>query len=272
MQRFDNTRLPDGNELSRILDTEAERAVPLANEAVHFVDFTPVIRLLDHLSLSSDLFTNDHLDIHEVLRVGALVLDDLIQGIPKNLNDPHLVDLLRETYGYLSEEDPLEQSDVLFIFGSKTQLRVEKGLALHEKDIGRLIVVSGGNPFYAGVTETTEARNYQDYLVLNGVPASKIVVEDESITIPDNVRRSLNLLDDLGQTFNSITLVNSPYSQRRGWATFKKYLSSSVRVLRVNSKTAPEYQIDHWYEQEATLRIVLNEYVKMRAAVVNNNA
>jgi hypothetical protein len=72
--------------------------------------------------------------------------------------------------------------------------------------------------------------------------------------------------------YQSIILVNSSYTQRRGWAIIKKHLPDSVRLYRVNSGTGEQYTRENWYKQENTLRVVLNEFIKMRASVVYNTA
>ncbi|MDX2776606.1 YdcF family protein [Streptomyces caniscabiei] len=117
-----------------------------------------------------------------------------------------------------------------------------------------------------------EAKRYKDILIALGVPAQAVITEDKSITIPDNVRHSLTLLKERQIHFDSITIVNSPYAQRRGWAILKKRLPQHVKVYRVNSDCADIYKKENWYKQEETLRVVLNEFVKMRASVVYNTA
>jgi uncharacterized SAM-binding protein YcdF (DUF218 family) len=179
--------------------------------------------------------------------------------------------LFDSAYEYLSEEDNLQASDFIFVFGAKTPLRAEKAAELYKKGLGENVVVSGGSPFYQP-DEEVGADRYRRILVENGVPQGQIISENRSITMPDNVRSSLNLLDNYGINPRSMILVNSPYAQRRGWSIMKKYLPGSVSLYRVNSDVDQELSKDQWYKQEKSLRVVLNEFIKMRAGVVSNTA
>lgn len=271
MTRSNNAHLPNADELSSILETEAVREVPISNQSVHFADFTAIIRLLDHFTIADDLFTNDQLDIHQAVKQGDALIAQLVTRILAQDND-NTQQLLADMYDYLAEEDTLQPSDMLFVFGSKTPLRAEKAAELYKAELGKKIMISGGNPIYASADAQSEASLYKQLLIEKGISAGAIITEQASITVPDNVRSSLNLLDTLNIHPTSIVLVNSPYSQRRGWAIFKKFLDQSVTLYRVNSACGPEYQKENWYKQEHTVRVVLNEYIKMRASVLYNNA
>lgn len=271
MSRRDNTLLPADDELHSILSLEAERTPPHGKMTVHYPDFKAIIKLLEAYGLPTILFSDDTLDIHQVVQRGAKLIDVAVQHILHNLPCSEHVELLNGLYDYLSEEDRPHRSDLIFVFGAKTELRPLKAAELYGQGLAKKILVSGGASIYAS-NATTEAERYKELLISAGVAASDIVVEDKSITLPDNVRRSLNLCDAISLKPQSLILVNSPYAQRRGWCIFKKYLPDSISLYRVNAATAPRYQKDQWYLQEDSLRVVLNEYIKMRASVVYNSA
>lgn len=270
--RSDNAALPSPSELSSILETEVDRAVPTDKLNTHYPEFRSIIDLFQHLGEPTDLFTDDLLDIHEAVGRAREILDDVVAKLLTSKPDAATVELLNAVYDYLSQADEPQPSDLIFVFGAKTPLRAEKALELYRAGIAPTIIVSGGSPIYADNVQESEAATYRNFLVESGVPMSAIIVEDGSITVPDNVRRSLNLLDDLKLSFSRMTLVNSPYSQRRGWAIFRKHLPDSVQLYRVNSGTGEIYSRDNWCNQEVSLRVVLNEYMKMRASVVYNTA
>jgi uncharacterized SAM-binding protein YcdF (DUF218 family) len=181
------------------------------------------------------------------------------------------VTLLHAAYAYLSAQDPPAKSDLIFVFGSGTPYRALKAAELYHSAIAPLIMVSGRGPIYSH-DPTTEASRYRAILVENGVPKTAIITEDKAITIFDNVCRSLNILDERGLSPTHITLVNSPYSQRRGWAVFNKHVPMNVHLHRVNSDSSPAYAADQWYRQERTLRVVLSEFIKLRASEMYNTA
>jgi DUF218 domain len=268
ISRTNNQDLPDSLELTHILDVEADRPLPAGKFDVHYPEFYTIIDFLEAIEVEPELFTSQR-DIHSVVELGKVLLDEVSLKVFKESAslDPTL---LNNMWDYLSEEDELSECDTVFVFGSKTPLRAVKAAEVFVKSGARRIVVSGGGPIYSQDKSVSEAENYKKILLVNNVPEDMIILETQAITVPDNVRRSLNLLDELGIEPKGIALVNSPYSQRRGWAIYKKYLPDDVSLARINCESA--ITRDNWFKSEDTFRIVLNEFVKMRASVVHNTA
>lgn len=270
MQRSDNYTLPNDNELSKILLTEDNREVPSENLDIHFPDFYSAKKLLHVLNVESNFFDDNHNDIHNAVNAGVLLLDKLVTTALAGQASA-LKPYFDEVYDYLSEEDVPNKSDLIFIFGSKTPLRPLRAAELYHEHLADRVMVSGKHAIYAKEKQT-EASLYAHILRANGIANEYIIKEENSITVPDNVRSSLNLLDRKNIAVKSIILVNSPYSQRRGWTVFKKYLPSHIQIYRVNSDCATEYKKENWYKNEHTMRVVLNEFIKMKASVVYNSA
>lgn len=269
--RFDRSILPDSAELARILEKESKRTVPEENQDIHFPQFDTAVKIFEHYGVSPEVFTDLSLKIGEVLTEGKKLLDELVQKILANPIDKDEIALFDAAYSYLSEEDIPQTSDMIFVFGAKTPLRAEKALELYRSKLAGKVMVSGGSPFYQP-DEEAGADRYKGILVSGGVPQEDIISENRSITMPDNVRSSLNLLDTLGTKPESMILVNSPYAQRRGWSLMRKYLPKSVVLQRVNAGVDLELSKDEWYKTENSLRVVLNEFIKMRSVVASNKA
>ena len=272
MKRSDNTRLPDHDELSEILEREEYRAVAAGKEDIHYPEFSTLVALLEKLDLPSSLFTEDVSSIHEAVAQGDLLLGQVISKLTGKELDDQTQGLLDDCYAYLAEEDTPQPSDLIFVFGGKTPSRPEVAAKLFHQGLAAEIWMSGGNAIYAQDITIPEAEIYAGIAVGLGVPEDAISIERTSITVPDNVRVTLNRLDEAGRDIKSLIIVNSPYTQRRGWAVFKKHLADDVEVYRVNCSTKPEFSRDNWYKQENTLRVILNEFMKMRASVVYNTA
>ena len=272
MRRIDNTRLPGHDELSEILEREEYRPVAPGKENVHYPEFSTIIALLGSLNLSTELFTKDVASIHEAVSKGELLLGELVGKLVGQEIDKKTRSLLDDCYAYLAEEDVPQPSDLIFVFGGKTPSRPEVAAKLYKQGLAAAVWMSGGNAIYAQDSSRPEADIYREIAVDNGVPQDAISTERTSVTVPDNVRVSLNLFDTQGRDIKSLIIVNSPYTQRRGWAIFKKHLSDDIVIYRVNCSTKPEFTCDNWYKQENTLRVVLNEFMKMRASVVYNTA
>lgn len=271
-----NTQLPSAQELSHILAAEAQREFPEGKEDAHYPDFAPAIAWFQRFDLPTELFERDmaaeDLGEQKIVQDGKQLVDALVEqmlAVEPTEADRELFD---RVYDYLSEEDDPKRADLIFVFGSKTPVRIEKAMELYRKGLSNRLMISGGNPFYGSDNPLTEAERYKQLAVEQGIPGENIITENKSITIPDNVRSSLNLLDEQGVELGSIILVNSPYTQRRGWVHFKKYLPESVDVVRVNADTIERYHRDKWFSNEDGVRTLANEFVKMKVAATLNTA
>jgi len=267
MKRTDNTQLPSTEELKQIVNKEVFRALPKGKESVHYPTFDTIINLFSHYGLPTDIFTNDSLDMYQVVAQGTELINQLL---PHILSKPH-IELVNAVFEYLTEEDNPQKSDIIFVFGSQNSRRAPKAAELFKQGLAKKVMVSGASPHYVEEYHTSEAEIYKNQLIEDGVPSENIIVEPHAITMIDNVRRSLNLLDELNQKYASIILVNSNYSQRRGWAMFKKHTPDSIEFYRVNI-VDEKFGKEMWYKKEDTLRIVLNEFIKLRGSVVYNTA
>lgn len=269
----DTKQLPDTDELKKIMEYEAKRDVPPEKVGIHYPDFQPFIRLMDHFLIDAEFFREEHsakewLDFGYQEKADALI-KELLQKISTPRDDCR--PFFDAMYDYLSEEDLLKKADCIFVFGGKTPLRIEKAIQLYQDGWSKKLVLSGHGP-YTGRTEETEAEKYRDIAIHAGIPEENILLEKESITIPDNVRRSLNLFEEIGFKPSTIISVNSPQPQRRGWCLFKKYLPDSVELVRQDCPTTEKYSRDGWFTNPEGTRIVLNEFIKMKIAVTLNTA
>lgn len=275
MKRDKFSQLPNSEELRTILEAEAKRNFPEGKEELHYFEFSPLIKLVEHFGVDTQILTSTYskedVGNKNLLEKGKNIIEQLKSKIlDKELSSEDIA-VLNDVYDYLTEEDTPEKSDLIFVFGAKTLLRIEKAVELYKQEMSPKIVVSGKGPYYAE-NEITEAEIYAKIATENGVPEDSIIIEDASITIPDNVRSSLNLLDEKGISYDSVILVNSPYTQRRGWAHFKKYVPDSVRLTRVNCGTGEQYKHDTWYKNPTGIDVIVGEYLKAKVAVSLNTA
>ena len=226
MKRANFTQLPDPKELQDILAIEARRKLPVGKKKAHYPDFLLIMELSDRFNLPFDIFSKDYnpktLERYDVVEDGEKLIEQLKDRILSSKPSTENTELFSKIYDYLSKQDKLEKSDLIFVFGSKTLARIERAIELYKNNFSNLIIISGGNPIYEQDKKVSEAERYKLVALEKGVPEKDIITESKSITIPDNVRSSLNLLDEKGIKFNSMILVNSPYVQRRGWCHFKK--------------------------------------------------
>jgi len=276
MKRDNFSQLPNTKELGDILDAETSRDLPKGNESFHYFDFSSLINLAKHFGIDADILTSEYtkedISSEDLLDKGKSFIKELKEKVLDQELSVKDIKILNNVYDYLSEEDNLKQSDFIFVFGSKTPLRIEKAIELYNQGLSEKIIVSGQGPHYADNVAETEAEIYARIAMNAGVPKESIIKEDKSITIPDNVRSSLNLLDKISVPYKSIILVNSPYTQRRGWAHFKKYTPDSTTLIRINSETGDNYKRDFWYKNSLGIDVVIGEFFKVKVAVSLNTA
>lgn len=271
-QRTSHVELPKGDEIMHISNAEEKRALLPERVDVHFPDFTPIIDIFDHYKLDTSIFTEDELSAKHVLDTGAAQIKGLVDHVLAADPSEEEVALLQGAYAYLSEEDEPQPSDYIFVFGAKTALRAEKAVELYDKGLAPKIILSGRGPFYGKSEDVTEAEKYAALAIEAGVPQEALIIEGDSITVPDNIRRTLNMMDAQGMPYHSFIIVNSPYTQRRGWCTWKKHTPEDVDIYRVNCGTGPDFARDTWYKNPNGLNVVLGEFIKLRNTIAFNDA
>ncbi len=269
--RKSHNQLPSGNEIVHIAQLESKRPRDPSKESVTFAKFETISELLKALRIRSDIFYDFKQPSDKVLESGSQIIVEAVGKLLQNKLSPEVLSLLDEAYGYLSEEDEPQKSDYIFVFGAPSNLRAQKAIDLFKDGLASKIIFTGRGPHYEK-SNKSEALAHSEFAIQNGIDAGLIIIEDSSITTPDNIRSTLNMLDSKKYTYKSFILVNSPYCQRRGWCTFQKYIPESVVLYRVNSSSSEKFDKLNWYKNEDGIRVILGEYVKLRNALTFNDA
>lgn len=274
--RKDFTKLPLVRELQKILTLESQRPVPPENEDLHAPDFSSIIELFRFYGLADDVFTGSpgpkDATGTAYLKRSAYLTHELAERMLHASYGATSIELFNKAYDYLAEEDPIQPADLIFVFGAKTPARIEKGVALYNSHCAPLLFISGKGGIWETAQTPPEALRFKQFAVRNGVPESAIITEEKAISMADNVKRSLDLMDEGRMSPKKIVLVNSPFSQRRGWAYFKKWSPSSITLIRVNASAGEVTARERWYKTESGIRVIVNEFVKMKISVALNSA
>ncbi|MHB8651859.1 MAG: YdcF family protein [Minisyncoccota bacterium] len=272
------TQLPSYQELCDILTHEASRPIPKEKEGAHYGDFTTILALLNTYNLPTNFFDKEiqfeKLGDQDAFRGITAMFDTLVDDILRTQDDPSKQILFNNLYDYLSESDPLENADVIFVFGSKSTFRVDKAITLYKEGRAPMILISGKGPFCERTKSVVpEAEILAKYAQEHGVPNGAIIIEKESITVPDNVKRSLNLLEKNSMPHDNIILVNSPFSQRRGWTHFSKMSHEGTRLIQNNTDTvSEEFSRSGWYRNETGAQVIVKEFFGLRVSSILNTS
>lgn len=275
--RTSPTQLPTYKELQKILASEATRKIPLEKESVHFADFSTIIELLESFNSPTEFFTRDfkfeNFDDNKLFSETVAMFNNLIDGILNAQDDPVKQKLFCDLYEYLSEQDTPEKADLIFVFGAKQTFRIEKAIDLYKDGYAPKILVSGRSPSYENENTLSEAESFAQFAIEHGVPKEDIIIEKESITVPDNVKRSLNLLERENIKHDSIILVNSTFSQRRGWAHFSKMSRVGTKLIRANvDKVSDTFSRGGWYKNETGAKVIVKEFFGLRISEILNTS
>lgn len=276
--RTNPAQLPTYQELENILASEARREIPSQKRSEHYTDFTTIVHLLKAFDLPTHFFEADialtDLKDPDFFSEISETFDALVRHILRAQDEPEKQRLFDDLYTYLSEEDAVKPADILFVFGSKSTYRIDKALALYQQGYAPKILISGKGPFYEQGSDTSsEAEKLADHARKQGVPEEALILETESITVPDNVKRSLNLLEAQAIPHRRIILVNSPFVQRRGWGHFMKFSAENTELIRSNTDTVSEkFSKTGWYRDETGARVITKEFFGLRVSTLLNTA
>lgn len=147
---------------------------------------------------------------------------------------------------------PIQQSaDAIFTLCSFDLRVAHRAVDLFDCRGRQYLIFSGGHGEHtANLFTKPEAEVFADVALKRGVPRERILLESESTNTGENVRFTYRLLKTMGLRPKSMILVQSPYMERRTYATFKKqWPDESVQF----SVTSPQLSFEE-YPCEAALK------------------
>jgi uncharacterized SAM-binding protein YcdF (DUF218 family) len=132
-------------------------------------------------------------------------------------------ELARILWDYNRLETPLAQSDAILVLGSNDLRVAERGAELYLQRYAPLIIFSGGfGALTQGLFTNPEAQVFADIAVSLGVPASQILIENQSTNTGENIILTQKVVEEKGIPVKNLILVQKPYMLRRAYATLLK--------------------------------------------------
>lgn len=187
----------------------------------------------------------------ESLQIEAVqpIVDKTFQAIAKGVSN-NVLEKLYCLWDYLCEADPLEKSDIIFVFGGGGETRPKEAAKLYKMGWAPKILFTGQKPSYVKNIQMTEAESFAAIAEEAGVKKKDIILEKEAINTVENATKSITLLKKSGKLPNKIILIQIEYQMRRAYLTFKaasdwnpkliKYPAPSVKFTRENYFTTKE--------------------------------
>ena len=152
--------------------------------------------------------------------------------------------------------DPPTRSDVGVVFGGDPNYeRTSHAVRLLQEGLVTRLILCGGEP-----GPGDHAMSLKKKAMERGVPSKNLLVEDRSVSTRESVEFIRPILEEHG--FRSVTLVTSPYHQRRVFLAARKSLGENVTLI--NSPAEPSFwKPSGWWRNSLSARIVFSEYGKL---------
>ena len=261
-KRVNSAQLPSAVELIDILKNESQRKgitfdfIRANNEvfAAH--------RKLSMLADSDDSWID---------RYAQISLDELVFQVEKNRTEltryinehPDEATLYESLYDSLVPNTQISKTDAIFVFGAATNARAERAVELYNQGVAEKIIVSGKGPYYRD-TAQSEASRMATFAQDNGVPREAIILEQESITLPDNVKRSIDLMEAMNWRPSRLAIITTDFVLTRAMMEWYRFCPWDITIVPVAAHSQSErFTANAWFKDPMTIALVLNEYVKM---------
>lgn len=116
----------------------------------------------------------------------------------------------------------IQKSECIIALGNSDIRTAQAAAGIFNQGYGDLLVTTGGfGRLTKDINKIPEAQLFANEAIRLGVPAEKIVVEDESTNTFDNIRFTKKLLLQKGFNPSSVLIVTKPYMERRALAIAK---------------------------------------------------
>lgn len=261
-KRSDGSQLPSAAELLDILKKESQRKAirfdfPQKNTSVFNAH-----RKLSRLAGADDSW----IDNYQALDLAPLVakIDEnhtkIAQYIPEH---PEANVLYQAFYNALTPPDDLTPTEALFVFGASSNARVERAAELYKQNVANKIILSGKSPHYVD-SILSEAQRMAVAAIEAGVPEASLTLEHESITLPDNVKRSIDMMESLNWYPTSLTLIATNCVLTRAKMEWYKFCPWDIAIHTVAARPqSAAFTAGGWSKDSNTIALVLNEYAKL---------
>ncbi|MFZ1812633.1 MAG: YdcF family protein [Candidatus Saccharimonadales bacterium] len=156
-----------------------------------------------------------------------------------------------------------QRADAAFVFGSPSDARVKLAIECYFRNATQKLILSGKGPHYRDHDET-EADRMKQVAIAAGVPERAIMVESQSVTLPDNVKRTLDLFDEMDWHPRDLIVIATTVVTARAYMEWYKFTPWDIEIHMMSPKpTDPDLTENGWFRMERGVRIVLNEYAKI---------
>lgn len=260
MKRMSELELPNADELRIMIQKESPR---LAVKRDYLVRNAEVFDKYREVALKAEVDISV-LDCYKMMSFDGVVdrLHVLTDRLERFLRKPKSYGLAETLYQPLNCTREPERSDLILVFGSAQNLRINKAIDLYQKKFAPKIMTTGAAPHWKS-SDISEGDRVAQYAINHGIPESDIIVENRSIATPDNVKRSIDMLEKMNWQPHRIVIVTSEFNARRAHMDVYKFIPWEIQIYSVSPEPSEELNKHNWIKTERGRRIILNEYAKL---------
>ena len=168
-------------------------------------------------------------------------------------------------WDYLCENDPIQKSDLIFVFGGGGETRPKEAAKLYKEGWAPRILFTGQKASYMKEVDIAEAEVLAQVAEKEGVPASDIILEKEAVNTVENATKSIELLKRLGELPQRIILIQIAYQMRRAYLTFKAASDWNPELIKHPAPSGKFKREDYFISKDGW-SYIFNEFIKLYGA------
>jgi uncharacterized SAM-binding protein YcdF (DUF218 family) len=150
--------------------------------------------------------------------------------------------LAQKIWDYHRLNHALVPADAILVLCSHDTAVAARGAELWLQGWAPLLIYSGGlGSITRRLWSEPEADQFARIAIAMGVPADRILIENQSTNTGENVRLTRALLEARGLDPGRFILVQKPYMERRSYATFRKVWPEKEAVVTSPLASFDEY-------------------------------
>lgn len=202
----------------------------------------------------------------ENLKVEAIqpIIDKTFEVIQGGISED-AKEKLRSLWDYLCEGDPLQKSDIIFVFGGDGETRPKEAAKLYKAGWAPKILFTGQKASYMKDVDITEAEAFAKIAEKERVSESDIILEKEAVNTVENTTKSIELLKLTGKLPQRIILIQVAYQMRRAYLTFKTASDWNPELVRHPAPSVKFKREDYFTNKDGWVYIFF-EFIKLYGA------
>lgn len=158
---------------------------------------------------------------------------------------------------FLIDADVPRKADVIIVFAGDRGARTEEGVRLYKEGYAPMLMMSGGD-IYHGVNIAEAMKTHALEL---GVPENAILLEPLADSTQQNAVLTLPIINEINA--KKVLVVTSEFHTRRTkWILDQIYKLEGID-FRVVASQSPGFNPEHWWSNNKSIMVVVNEYVKL---------